>query len=129
MVIDTSAVVAILFDEPERADFIEKVESTSSRYISTSTLLECALVVEARKGKLGRAELELFVYEANLIVVPFDQAQLDFATFGRRTYGKGRHPAGLNYGDCFAYALAKSRNEPLLFKGNDFAQTGVELCR
>lgn len=128
MVIDTSAIAAILFDEPERTDFISKIERATIRLISAPTLLECQIVVEARKGELGRAELELFVYESALNVVPFNQAQVNFAGLAWQRYGKGRHPAGLNYGDCFAYALAKATGEPLLFKGLDFSQTDIESC-
>jgi ribonuclease VapC len=128
MVIDTSAIAAILFNEPERADFIDKIAADSTRLISAPTLLECLLVVESRKGALGRAEVELFVYEANLTVVAFERTQVDLAAQAWRCYGKGRHPAGLNYGDCFAYALAKSTGEPLLFKGRDFSQTDIEQC-
>jgi ribonuclease VapC len=128
MVIDTSAIAAILFDEPERADFIEKIEAAQTRLISAPTLLECLIVVESRKGTMGRAELELFVYEAELNIVAFDRAQMDLAAQAWRRYGKGRHTAGLNYGDCFAYALAKFSGEPLLFKGLDFSQTDIEQC-
>jgi ribonuclease VapC len=128
MVIDTSAIAAILFNEPERADFIDKIAADSTRLISAPTLLECLLVVESRKGTLGRAEVELFVYEANLTVVAFERTQVDLAAQAWRCYCKGRHPAGLNYGDCFAYALAKSTGEPLLFKGRDFSQTDIEQC-
>jgi ribonuclease VapC len=128
MVIDTSAIAAILFDEPERANFIEKIEAAQTRLISAPTLLECSIVVESRKGTLGRAELELFVYEAELNIVAFDRAQMDLAAQAWRCYGKGRHAAGLNYGDCFAYALAKSCGEPLLFKGLGFPQTDIEQC-
>jgi ribonuclease VapC len=128
MVIDTSAIAAILFNEPERADFIDKIAADSTRLISAPTLLECLLVVEYRKGALGRAEVELFVYEANLTVVAFERTQVDLAAQAWRCYGKGRHPAGLNYGDCFAYALVKSTGEPLLFKGRDFSQTDIEQC-
>jgi ribonuclease VapC len=128
MVIDTSAIAAILFDEPEQATFIEKIEAAPTRLISASTLLECLIVVESRKGTLGRAELELFVYEAELNIVAFDRAQMDLAAQAWRRYGKGRHAAGLNYCDCFAYALAKSSGEPLLFKGLGFPQTDIEQC-
>jgi ribonuclease VapC len=128
MVIDTSAIAAILFDEPERATFIEKIEAAPTRLISASTLLECLIVVESRKGTMGRAELELFVYEAELNIVAFDRVQMDLAAQAWRHYGKGRHAAGLNYGDCFAYALAKFSGEPLLFKGLDFPQTDIEQC-
>ncbi|MBW4462995.1 MAG: type II toxin-antitoxin system VapC family toxin [Nodosilinea sp. WJT8-NPBG4] len=125
MVIDTSAIVAILFAEAERETFNQKIANATTCLISAPNLVECTLVIESRKQALGRAELELFVYEAELAVVAFDRLQADLAATAWRTYGKGRHPAGLNFGDCFAYALAKSRNEPLLFKGNDFSQTDI----
>ncbi len=128
MVIDTSAIAAILFDEPERADFIGQIAATNVRLISAATLLECQIVVMTRKGELGRAELQLFVHEAELEVVAFDQNQVDFAALAWRRYGKGRHPAALNYGDCFAYVLAKATGEPLLFKGADFSQTDMAIC-
>ncbi|NET60050.1 MAG: type II toxin-antitoxin system VapC family toxin [Symploca sp. SIO2E6] len=128
MVIDTSAVAAILFDEPERADFINKIEVAKVRLIGAPTLLECKIVMETRKGVLGRSELELFVSEAELTVVPFDETQVNLAIFAWQQYGKGRHPAGLNFGDCFAYALAKATGESLLFKGSDFSQTDIESC-
>lgn len=130
MVIDTSAMIAILFDEPEREAFVQAIATAKSRLVSAPTLLECYLVVETQKQTLGRAELELFIYEAEINIVPFDQIQANLAATAWRDYGKGRHPAGLNFGDCFAYALSKARKEPLLFKGNDFSQTnitGVEL--
>ncbi|EDX87023.1 hypothetical protein S7335_4730 [Synechococcus sp. PCC 7335] len=125
MVIDTSAIVAVLFDEPERTDFVYAIAAASTRLMSASTLLECYLVIESRKQALGRTELELFVYEADFKVVPFDKVQTVLAAAAWREYGKGRHSAGLNFGDCFAYALAKAREEPLLFKGNDFSQTDI----
>ncbi len=126
MVIDTSAIVAILCSEPERETFVAKIASATNCLISAPTLVECHLVIETRKGVLGRAELELFIYEANIIVVPFDRVQADFAAVAWRHYGKGRHPASLNLGDCFAYALAKARQEPLLFKGNDFSKVNID---
>ena len=128
MVIDTSAIAAILFNEPERASFNEEIEADDTCLISAATLVEIGLVVEARKGELGRSELELFVYESELSIVPFDAVQADLARFAWRTYGKGRHPAGLNFGDCFSYALAKATDEPLLFKGNDFSRTDIAPC-
>ena len=128
MVIDTSAIAAILFDEPERVDFIGKIAAALMRLISAATLLECQIVVMSRKGELGRAELERFVHEAELEVVAFDQHQVHFAGLAWQRYGKGRHSAGLNYGDCFAYALAKATGEPLLFKGADFSQTDIAMC-
>jgi ribonuclease VapC len=128
MVIDTSALVAILFDEPERGRFTQKIGSDDTRLISAATVVETSLVVETRKGELGRSQLDLFIHEAGLDVVPFDAAQADLARLAWRLYGKGNHPARLNFGDCFSYALAKAAGEPLLFKGNDFLQTDILGC-
>ncbi|MEO0373827.1 MAG: type II toxin-antitoxin system VapC family toxin [Cyanobacteria bacterium P01_A01_bin.17] len=125
MVIDTSAIIAILLDEPERAAFVEAITLDDTRLMSASTFLECYLVIETRKQALERAELELFLSEAEIAVVPFDLIQVHLAAAAWRKYGKGRHPAGLNFGDCFAYALAKVREEPLLFKGDDFSQADL----
>lgn len=128
MVIDTSAIVAILLDEPEREDFINKIEFATTRLISAPTVLESEIVIQTRKGSLGRAELELFIYEGELTIIPFDKAQVQFALLAWEKYGKGRHSAALNFGDCFSYALAKATDEPLLFKGLDFAQTDIKSC-
>lgn len=128
MVIDTSAIAAILFNEPERARFNQQIGADDVRLISAATLVETAIVIEARKGKFGRSELDLFVYEAELDIVAFDAGQADLARLAWRTYGKGKHPAGLNLGDCFSYALSKATGEPLLFKGNDFSQTDIAVC-
>ena len=128
MVIDTSAIVAILLNEPERQEFIQKIDLAKSRLMAAPTLLECQIVIETRKGTLGRFQLDLFIYEAEITIFPFNKEQVHFAIVAWQRYGKGRHPAGLNFGDCFAYALAKSRGEPLLFKGNDFSQTDIESC-
>jgi len=125
MVIDTSALVAILCDEPEAALFEEALERDSTRLISAATLLETSIVIEARFGEVGGRELDLLVYKAQIAVEPFDQEQTEIAREAYRTYGKGRHPAALNYGDCFAYALSIARGEPLLYKGDDFSKTGI----
>jgi len=128
VVIDTSAIIAILFDEPERSRFIHQINIAEKRLMSAPTLLECEIVVQARKGILGRSQLELFIYEAEIIIIPFDQAQVNTAIRAWQDYGKGQHPAGLNFGDCFSYALAKATGEPLLFKGVDFTQTDITSC-
>jgi ribonuclease VapC len=123
MVVDTSAIVAILQDEPERERFVDLIERARVRLMSAATRVECTFVVEGRKREAGRADLELFLHEADveIIAVTPDQAELACEAF--RRYGKGRHPAALNIGDCFAYALAKATGEPLLFKGGDFGLT------
>ena len=125
MVIDTSAIIAILFDEPERVAFVAAIAAATHRLMSAPTLLEFYLVVDTKKQALGLAELELFIYEAEINIVPFDQIQAGLAAAAWRAYGKGRHPAGLNFGDCFSYALSKARAAPLLFKGTDFSRTDI----
>jgi ribonuclease VapC len=127
MVLDTSALVAILTDEPERRAFNELIERSGARLISAATVLEAALVIESRKGEHGGRELDLFLHRARFEVVPVDAEQVEIARTAYRNYGKGRHPAGLNFGDCFSYALAKQRGEPLLYKGGDFALTDAAL--
>ena len=125
MVIDTSAVVAILNDEPERRRFNEAIEADDVRLISAATLLESSLVLESRRGGYGGRELDLFLHRARFDVVPVDEEQVELARQAFRAYGKGRHAACLNFGDCFSYALARLRAEPLLFKGLDFARTDI----
>lgn len=102
------------------------IEGGSPRLLSAATLLEAAIVVESRRGDAGGRELDLFLYRARIEIAAVDEEQIEIARSGWRRYGKGRHPAALNFGDCFAYALAKSRQAPLLFVGNDFAQTDIE---
>ena len=126
MVIDTSAIVAILFDEPERRRFNELIEADGIRLISAATFLEAALVVESRRGESAGRELDLLMHRAQVSVVPVDAEQAEVARVAWRRYGKGRHAAGLNYGACFSYALAKVSGEPLLAKGSDFTQTDLK---
>ena len=125
MVIDTSALVAILRDEPERRGFNEKIEADPTRLLSVVSFVEAALVIEARLGEAGGRELDLLLHRAGIDVVPVDIDQAEIARQAFRAYGHGRHPAGLNFGDCFAYALVKTTGEPLLFKGNDFGRTDI----
>ena len=128
MVIDSSAIIAILCDEPERYNFNRKIEADSRRLISTASVLETSIVLENRYGEEAYRELDFFLLKAAIEIRPFDAEQLEIARRAYRQYGKGRHPASLNYGDCFSYALAKQTGEPLLFKGNDFSQTDIECC-
>ena len=125
MVIDTSALLAILFNEPDAEHFELALEADPVRLISTASLLETAIVVEARLGEAGGQELDLLLDRAQITIIPFTAEHAKIARHAYRTYGKGRHPASLNYGDCFAYALAKTTGELLLFKGNDFSQTDI----
>jgi len=128
MVIDTSALVAIFLAEPERKRFLDLIVDAGTRLISAANALETGIVLEARRGEAAGREFDLFVVRANLQVVPVDGEQVEIARSAWRKYGKGRHAAALNFGDCFAYALAKSSGEPLLAKGTDFALTDVEVC-
>jgi ribonuclease VapC len=125
MVVDTSALAAILFDEPDAEQFEAAIESDPVRLISAATLVEASLVVDKRFGEVGRNELDALLLEAGFEVVAFSQEQANIAREALRTYGKGSHPAALNLGDCFAYALAQTSGEPLLFKGQDFPRTDV----
>ena len=125
MVVDTSALLAILSDEPERRHFNELIALSPSPMISSGTYLEAAIVTEARFGKEGGRDLKLLVSLASIAIIPFDVDQAAIAADAYSRYGKGRHSAGLNFGDCFAYALAKKCNKSLLFKGEDFPQTDV----
>lgn len=123
MVIDTSALVAVLFDEPERDELIARITASPRRLVSSATLLESSIVVESRRGEVAGRELDLFLHRAQVRTVAVDHRQAELARAAWRRYGKGRHPAGLNFGDLFAYALARSSAEELLFKGDDFAAT------
>ena len=127
MVIDTSALVAIFFAEPEREKFLAAITAAGSRLVSAATVLETGIVLEARQGEAAGREFDLFVVRANLQIVPVDADQADLARSAWRKYGKGRHTAGLNFGDCFSYALAKLTGEPLLAKGTDFACTDIKI--
>jgi ribonuclease VapC len=125
MVLDTSALLALLLDEPEAEDFRAAVEDDATRLVSAATLLETALVIEARKGEAGGRELDGLVHKADIAVVPVDAEHVAEARRAYRRFGRGRHAAGLNFGDLFAYALARTSGEPLLFKGDDFARTDI----
>ena len=129
MVIDTSALLAILFQEPEAERFARAIVGAARRLISAGTLLETGIVLQARHGDEGARDLDLLVLKLGMEVAPVTERQVGLARRAYRQYGKGqRHPAGLNVGDCFAYALSRDTGEPLLFKGEDFARTDVETA-
>src|ERR1700693_5080650 len=128
MVIDTSALVAIFLAEPERKLLLDLVLQAETRMISAATVLETGIVLEARRGESAGREFDLFLVRSNLQVVAVDSEQTEIARSAWRRYGKARHPAALNFGDCFVYALAKFAGEPLLVKGTDFAATDIEVC-
>lgn len=124
IVVDSSALVAIVLGEPEAEEFLAKVQR-SFALLSAANLVEAALVVESRQGPDAARDLGLLVDGAIDEVVPVDRDLGEAAVAGWRRFGRGRHPAGLNFGDCFSYALARLRSAPLLFKGNDFSQTDI----
>ena len=125
MVLDTSALLAIYFQEPDSERFETAILSTPQTFMSAGTLLEACIVVEARHRRAGSAELDQLLRKLGVTTVPVDAEQVEVGRAGFRKYGKGRHPANLNYGDCFAYALAVTTGESLLFQGDDFSKTDV----
>lgn len=128
MVLDTSAVLAILWREPEADRFIAAIAASARRAVSTVTVLELQLVLVGRKGADAFDDLQLLLNEIEAEVVPFDASHLRIAQQAFLKFGKGRHPAALNFGDCISYALAKGLGEPLLYKGDDFARTDIEAA-
>lgn len=128
MLIDTSALIAILRGEPERRAFIEIIDAADSRRLSVATFLETSIVIEARHGSEGLRDLDRFMNRAGieLVTVNAEQGQVARGAFSR--FGKGRHRAALNFGDCFPYALATVLAEPLLCKGDDFVHTDIPLA-
>jgi ribonuclease VapC len=127
MVIDSSALLAIFLHEPERQAFVEAIAQAGKRMISAATILETGIVLESKRGETAGREFDLFVFRMNIEIVPVDAEQTEIARSAWRSFGKGKHPAALNFGDCFTYALAKFAGEPLLAKGQDFSQTDLEL--
>ena len=123
--IDTSALLAILKVEPEALAFVDALQQPGPRHLSTATLLETRIVVERQLGPAGQAELDLLLSRADIAAMPLEALHVHWALVGWRRYGKGRHRAGLNLGDCFSYGLAKALEAPLLFKGDDFSATDV----
>lgn len=127
MVIDTSALLAVLLAEPEAEAFSRAISADPRRLVSAMSALEAAIVVTGRKGPAGAREIDLLLHTAGMVVVSLDADQVLLARAAYQKFGKGRHPAGLNLGDCCTYALARSTGEPLLFKGNDFSKVDLRL--
>lgn len=126
VVLDTSALTTVLMGEPEAEEFASVLlRHRGDLIISAATRLELGIVVEARHGPSATQDLLVLLERLAVETVPFDAAQADIALAAWRRFGKGRHPAGLNLGDCYSYALAKSAGAPLLFKGSDFRQTDI----
>jgi ribonuclease VapC len=125
MVVDSSVLIAVLLLEPEAEQFLNQLIDADDLYISTVSLVETAMVIEYKKGQIGADKLDELLAELTPNMVEFDQKQAALARSAWREYGKGRHPAKLNFGDCCSYALAKHLSKPLLYKGNDFSQTDL----
>ena len=129
MVIDSSALLAILLKEPERDAFAAVIAEAGVRLVSSVSALEVAIVILARKGEPGLREFDLLCHSAGFDIVAFSAEHLMLAREGYQRFGKGRHSASLNFGDCCAYALSRHSGEPLLFKGDDFPLTDVQPAR
>ena len=125
MVIDTSAIVAILFDEPDQRRYGDAIEAATVRLVSAVTRVELAFVIEGRKREAGREGLERFFQLTGAEIVAVTPQQAEIAVDAFRRFGRGRHPASLNIGDCFSYALAAATDHTLLFKGDDFIHTDI----
>lgn len=125
MLVDTSVVVAIFLLEPEAERFAHAILEAPRAIISAANLLEAGIILDSRIGHRDSTELDEFVVNVGLEVEPVTVDQVRIARQAYRTYGKGNHPAALNFGDCFAHALAKTTGLPLLYKGDDFAQTDI----
>lgn len=128
MVVDTSALLAILEGESAAQRLVDALSAADAIRVSAGTALEAGIVVEARRGEAGGRELDLLLHRLRADVVSVTAEHVEIARDAYRRYGKGHHPAALNFGDCFAYALASALGEPLMFVGNDFARTDVEAA-
>jgi len=127
VIVDTSAVLAVLFREADAALYARMIATASPCRLSAANLLEASIVI-GRRGAVTDGDLDLFIEDGVIELMPVTLEQVDFARRAWRRFGKGNHRAALNFGDCFAYALAQTTGEPLLFKGDDFAHTDVEAA-
>ncbi len=125
MIVDTSALVAIILGEPDAESYLSAMSSAESLALSAATLTESLIVVEARQGREAASDLMALLADLEATVASFDEDQAEAAMTAWRRFGKGRHPAGLNLGDIFSYALAATQGEALLYKGNDFTATDI----
>ncbi len=128
MVIDTSAIIAMLVGEPSADRLVAAVEVDHTRLVSAATVVEASLVLLGRYGEAGEPQLDRLLRGIGAEVVPVGEEQVVIARDAAIKFGRGRHAAALNFGDCFSYALSVARGEPLLFVGDDFARTDVEVC-
>jgi ribonuclease VapC len=130
MIIDTSAIIAILRAEPEALTCAKAIETAVIRRISAANFVEAAIVIDRSRDPIASRRFDDLVKEAQLVIEPVTEAQARIAREAYRDFGRGSgHPAKLNFGDCFAYALAKDRGEPLLYKGDDFAHTDITAAQ
>jgi ribonuclease VapC len=125
MILDTSALAAIFFGEPEADNFTQIIQDTDGCRISAVNFVELSMVLEGQIGTDTVQQADMYFRRARIVIEPVTVEQAYLARQAFHDFGKGRHPAGLNFGDCFAYALAKTTGEPLLFKGGDFSHTDV----
>jgi ribonuclease VapC len=128
MILDTSAAVAILYKEPEAASFVQRIHDADICRMSVANYVELSMVIENQLGPEGMRQAEAFFRRAGILIEPVTIDHGDLARQAFIDFGKGRRKAGLNFGDCFSYALAKATGEPLLFKGDDFSQTDIEAA-
>ena len=126
MIVDSSAVLAILFDEPDARRHAATIMGAHPCRMSVANVLEASIALEQRGGEPAAQDLDTLLQRAEIELVPVTVEHLEEARRAWRRFGKGNHPAALNFGDCFAYALARTTGEPLLFKGNDFARTDID---
>jgi ribonuclease VapC len=125
MILDTSALAAILFGEPEAALYTQLIHAADRCLISAANFVELSIVIEAQIGPGAGRQCDVFFRRAGIIIEPVTVDQAHLARQAYLDFGRGRHAAGLNFGDCFAYALVKITGEPLLFKGEDFKKTDI----
>ena len=128
MVIDTSAIVAILRNEPEAVQLERALTADRIRLVPATCVLEARMVLVSRRGEHALAEVDLWLHTIEAAIIAVDADLVDMATQAWLAYGKGRHPASLDFADCLSYALAKRADEPLLFLGNDFSKTDIEAA-
>lgn len=126
MILDTSSLTAVLFREPEAALYTQLIHDADRCRISAPNFVELAIVIEGQLGPDASRQCDVFFRRASIVIEPFSVEQAHLARQAFLDFGKGRHPAALNFGDCFSYALAKAAGEPLLFKGEDFRKTDIE---
>jgi ribonuclease VapC len=126
MILDTSALIAILYGEPERAEFAQLIHDAESCRVSVANFVELSMVVESQLGPEAGRQVDTLFRRTGIVIEPVTVEHGHLARQAFLDYGKGRHKAGLNFGDCFSYALAKATGEPLLFKGRDFRQTDIK---